>query len=215
MLPAIGATCFPEKSGDSEEASFFSVHQHIHPPSIYLYIYLSIRMSTHASICPSTHHPPIHSSTYLLTHLPTFPSIHPSIYPSTPTSLHLPIYLAVHQFIYVSTHLSSILHSLAHPSVHQSISSPVHSSINLPTINSSILPLLSIYPSPTSPSTNPMYSLNHPCQIEKSGSLVRINKHLTLTFRTSVSSRLPLGFHYAHGSTQRRKKLTGISSQHC
>lgn len=138
MLPAIGATCFPEKSGDSEEASFFSVHQHIHPPSIYLYIYLSIRMSTHASICPSTHHPPIHSSTYLLTHLPTFPSIHPSIYPSIPTSLHLPIYLAVHQFIYVSTHLSSILHSLAHPSVHQSISSPVHSSINLPTINLSI-----------------------------------------------------------------------------
>lgn len=91
----------------------FSFHQHIHPPFIYLYIHLSIQVSTHASICPSTHHPPIHLPTYS----PIYPPFHPPIHPQQ----RQPIYLAIHQLIYIPTHLS-----IQPPFASLSICSPIH-----------------------------------------------------------------------------------------
>lgn len=128
MLPAIGATCFPGKSRDSEEASFLSVHQCIHPPfhspSVYLYIHLSIHMSTHASIYPSSTYSLIYLPTHPPTHLSMHPSIHTSTHPHLSSSTYLPSYPPVHLCIYPSLHPSSKrqpTHLPIHSSHHQSI----------------------------------------------------------------------------------------------
>lgn len=104
MFPAIGTTCFPEPSGESEEARFFfqSINTSIHPSTHH--------PSTCKSICPST---------YSFTYLP----IHPPIHPSIPTSVHLSTYLSTNSFTYLSIS-PSILHSPVHPSINL----PAHSS---------------------------------------------------------------------------------------
>lgn len=92
------------------------------PPNLWIVTESTLGHKIQTSICPSTHHPPIHLPTHPFIH----PTVHPFIYPSVHPLNYPPTYPPTH----LSTHLFLLL-LWSIPSIHLSIYSFIYPSIHL------------------------------------------------------------------------------------